>query len=327
MNANETMRRAVLALQPSFVLGVIDQIDLRHGKIAAVVAAPLRSVQQSRDVASFANVAPLPAVRGLLEVMSYEGRHKVVEQLGDHAENPTLEQLREAVTHVEGDGLSRDDLLAVLAFAVGEKFPAAPQCLALIEERHGELPTLSNAPRTSVSTATHVVDDATKEARRARREAAKAKKNKPSTGPAPYKKKSVTPQRPSNTPAQVVAPLPEVRREIRLTPLEQQHFSIHHPLAGWVVVTEVPFDGVDPEHEDMTSKERPVLVVAASDEAILARPLYSAERVGRQLFGAWKRLLEKPSYLSDSRLVLDVNPKSITLRVGQLTDHEWNQTF
>ncbi|HQU25921.1 MAG TPA: hypothetical protein PLS29_02700, partial [Acidimicrobiales bacterium] len=57
------------------------------------------------------------------------------------------------------------------------------------------------------------------------------------------------------------------RRALRLTPLEASRFDPAHPLAGAVVVVEVPFDGVDPDAPEATAKARPALVVAGAPAA------------------------------------------------------------
>jgi len=40
----------------------------------------------------------------------------------------------------------------------------------------------------------------------------------------------------------------------------------------------VPFDATDPSAPEQKSKERPALVVAASADSLLVRPIYSAKR-------------------------------------------------
>jgi len=135
-SANTIVRAAFLKIDPDVTLRAADSLDLRaHAKVSAVVGVPLRQLQQRRDVTAFATTAPLAAVRGLLEVMALAPLEATIELLGDHAESPTYEQLSEAVDQLLASGSSNDDVVAVLAHAIGASFPAAPHCRRLLEER------------------------------------------------------------------------------------------------------------------------------------------------------------------------------------------------
>ena len=90
------------------------------------------------------------------------------------------------------------------------------------------------------------------------------------------------------------------------------------------MLADVAFDDVDPLVPDQTSKERPALVVAASGDAVLVRPIYSLDGPGRMLFGPWRRAgLNKACYVSDDRIVVEAPLHTLT-RVGNLTVSEWN---
>jgi hypothetical protein len=111
------------------------------------------------------------------------------------------------------------------------------------------------------------------------------------------------------------------------TPSELEAFDPAHPLVGSVVLAEVPFDAVDPMIPEQRSKFRPVLVVAASDEAILALGIYSNQSPSRSLFQPWRRLgLAHVSYISTDRIALFVSLESLE-RIGRLSDEEWNSLF
>ncbi len=130
------MRAALLKMDAEHVLSVVDTLDLRaNAKVSAVVGVPLRQLQQRRDVEAFAVSAPVAAVRGLLEVIALSPLEKVIELLGDHAENPSYERLAAAIDEFLQSGGSIDDALSVLAFAVGDNFPAAAHCRQLLGER------------------------------------------------------------------------------------------------------------------------------------------------------------------------------------------------
>ena len=108
------------------------------------------------------------------------------------------------------------------------------------------------------------------------------------------------------------------------TPAELERFDPDHALVGTVVIAEVPFDAVDPAVPDQKAKARPALVVAASDDAVLVRPIYSNDAPTRSVLQAWRRLgLDHPSYVDDARVVV-AGPTASLERVGRLSDQEWN---
>ncbi len=112
---------------------------------------------------------------------------------------------------------------------------------------------------------------------------------------------------------------------MNFTPAELERFNPEHALAGTVVIVEVPFVSTDPSAPEQKSKERPALVVAASADGLLVRPIYSANAPTRSLLQAWRRLgLDHVCYVDDSRIALNVVPTAPFERVGRLTDQEWN---
>jgi hypothetical protein len=109
------------------------------------------------------------------------------------------------------------------------------------------------------------------------------------------------------------------------TPAELERFDPEHAMVGTVVIVEVPFDATDPSAPEQKSKERPALVVAASADSLLVRPIYSANAPTRNVFQAWRRLgLDHVCYVDDTRVALSVAPSESLGRVGRLTDQEWN---
>jgi hypothetical protein len=328
-NAAEVSRRALLKITEPTILTAVDGLDLRgNAKISAVVGIPLRTLQQRHDVTSFAATAPIAAVTSLLELLAMATLEKVIVALGEHADTPNFEQLSDAIDEVRRDGASDDDVVAVLAFAIAEAFPAAPHCRRLFDERTDlALPELPDAVLTATPVVPKETDPEIKEQRRRRREEEKKRKRGPT---------SVRPPRPTKTkpapkvrdvarePRDVTGGVSEERRRIHFTPAELERFDPAHPMAGFVVITEVPFDATDPATPERKSKERPALVVAASADALLVRPIYSNAAPTRKVFRAWRRLgLDHVCYLDDARVALSVATESLE-RVGQLNDQEWN---
>jgi hypothetical protein len=113
---------------------------------------------------------------------------------------------------------------------------------------------------------------------------------------------------------------------MKLTPVEEIEFNTSHPLVGTVVLAQVPFDDTDASIPEVSAKERPALIVAASASGILVRGIYSNTGVTRVLFSPWRRLnLDHPSYVDVARTaVRDVEMNDI-VRLGRLTVPEWNQ--
>ena len=127
------------------------------------------------------------------------------------------------------------------------------------------------------------------------------------------------------SPTLVTPPIVEERRRLLFTPLEQARFDVRHPLVGVVLVLDVPFDAKDPALPDVTSKNRPVLVVAASSDELLVRPLYSNSAPTRTVFQPWRRLgLDHVSYIDDGRVVISGVRFDALQQLGELTTPEWN---
>lgn len=330
-NATVVVRAALLKMNPERVLSVVDSLDLRaNAKVSAVVGVPLRQLQQRRDVEAFVTGAPIAAARALLEVIAMAPLEKVIELLGDHAEHPTYQQLSAAIDQLLDGGGSTDDALSVLAYAIGEAFPAAAQCRQLISEREEfALPEIPESHAATVLAAPREVSPEIREQRKQRREEEKRRKKTaaPPRAPRSAKPKNSVPPRPSASVTPAKPSAPESRRRALLTPLEESRFDADHPLVGSVVVTEVPFDALDPAQPDVSSKERPALVVAASGEELLVRALYSQTSPTRSIFGPWRRVgLDHVSYIDDARLALPLGSEPLR-PLGQLTTAEWNALF
>jgi hypothetical protein len=333
-SATDIARRAILKIDAATVLSVVDGLDLRgHAKISAVVGMPLRTLQQRRDVATFGATAPIAAVHALLELLAMAPLEKVIAALGDHSDAPNFDQLVAAIDAVQSDGATVDDIVAVLGFAVAEEFPAASHCRRLLEERPELLlPELPDLVGSSTLLSPKEIDPEVREARRRRREEEKKRKRGPVSAhpPRPAKSKSPMPSRTVTkaTTTGAVSDVTPARRRVLLTPAEVERFNPDHPLAGAVVIVEVPFDAFDPLAPEQQSKQRPVVVVAANDDALLVRPVYSSATPTRTILSAWRRLgLDHVCYVDDTRVALAFSSTASPERVGRLTDAEWNALF
>lgn len=331
-NANTIVRCVFLKIDPEITLRAVDTLDLRaHAKVSPVVGVPLRQLQQRRDVDVFAVTAPVAALKSLLELLALAPLEKIVEYLGDHAESPSYEQLVGAVDQLLASGSSNDDVAAVLAYAVGESFPAAPHCRRLFEEREEfALPALPELVAPAVLASPREVSPEIRELRKTRREEEKRRRKTSSSTrpPRASKPKSGAPTRPdlSVRASPLVTPPPnERRRRVRFTPLEMVRFNVDHPLVGSVLVVDVPFEAHDPEHPEVSSKDRPALVVAVSDEELLVRPIYSSQSPTRSIFQPWRRVgLDHVSFIDGARVVVSHVRSDPLRQLGHLTIPEWN---
>jgi len=333
-SSHDLMRRALVAIDEAFVFDIVDQINLVGVKLPAVVAVPLKGLQKKHDLATFAAGAPIDAVSGVLELLSMEGLERIIDLLGDHAENPNFDQLKAASDAYRAEGGTRNDLIAVLAFAAGQEFPAAPSCRQLLDQEADlQLPELTITVGTTSLLSPKEQDAAVLEQRRLRREEEKAKKKAKAEKAAAAKsapaKKVKTEKKAAPTPPPTPSPVPVLevtRRSVMLTPAEAATFDPGHPLAGWVVMTEVPFDAVDPMAPEMQAKVRPAVVVAASAEGFLVRGVYSLESPTRHLFQPWRRAqLDHVSYIDDIRIAVAADAE--LTKLVQLSDEEWNGLF
>lgn len=226
----------------------------------------------------------------------------------------------------------RDDEVAVaLAFAIGHDFPAAAHCRRILsEEVELALPEIDIVIGQASLLNPKVVDEAVREQRRRRREeekarrrAHRAKADVERSSPRSKAEKRTPPPPSRVTTESVAASVVMSRRVPLLTPAEAALYDPQHPLAGWVVTTHVPFDSVDPVIPEQQSKVRPAVVVAASDDGLLVRGIYSHPSPTRSIFSPWRRLgLDHVSYVDVARSPVDVDVE--VNRLGALSDEEWN---
>lgn len=322
------LRRGILKCPPEFVLQTVDGLNLRpNGRVSVVVGAPLRILQQKRDVTHFASTAPVAAVRALSELLGATALQRVIELLGENSDDPSFEQLAKAVDQCLAEGVTSGEIAAMLSFAIEEQFAAAPHCWRLLDERSDlALPELEEVAVRPVMLASHEVDPAIKEQRRQRREEQRLQKKKEQRPLAQRPKKNSAKAPVSPAPPSVVPSLTlKTRRRLPMTPAELARFSTEHPQVGWLVLADVPFDATDPEIPDVTSKLRPAVVIAGAPNELLVQPVYSKTHPTRVLLSGWRRLgLDRPSYVDGERLAISWNVNEPPQRLGRLNDEEWN---
>jgi hypothetical protein len=346
-DATTLVRRAIVAYGTSEILTLVDSLNLQpSARVDVVIVAPLRNLHRSRNVEAFASNAPTPAVRFLAELISQDALSRVVELLGDHADEPTLEELTGGVDALLAEEVAPSVVAMMLALAAANGVPAAPHCELLLDSRpEFSLPVLNVVAPASPLAPAHVVDPKVREQRAQRREAQKQlrqrQNSRPSSRPAKTKTappRPVTPAlsplkdltTPANAPvappAPVVASVPVIeRRRVHLTPHEEERFSTDHPLSGTVIALDVPFDAANTEELGVSAKIRPVLVVAGAAEELLVLPIFTSDGPGRVSFASWKQTgLDHASFLSLDRVTVTLEPSTAIRRIGRLNDQEWN---
>ena len=216
----------------------------------------------------------------------------VIEVLGDHADDPTRDQLLEAVDAVGGE--YDDVMVAVMLASVADgEMAASDLCFTVLDtderfgvtdwarfERADQAPT---EPKAAVA-----VSEEQREARRAkkqrdaeeRRRVAEAKaRAADQVRLARKKERAASSERRPDAPATdrpTVSTAPSLgHRRAILSPAEEAEFDRDDPWASGVVLAWVRFDGVDPDEPDLDGKVRPCVVVAGSPTHLLVRPGYS----------------------------------------------------
>jgi hypothetical protein len=321
------VRRALASVDPQRILERIDELNLQPaGNADVVILAPLRNLRRGRNVVAFVTTGPAPAIRFVAEMCSHETLERVVAVLGDAADNPTFEQLAGAVDDLLAEGCNASDVTVMLALAAANQVPAAGHCRRLLDERaEFSLPELDAPPPPPVS-ALHEVDPQIKEQRRQRRELQRQSKRRAQSRP---------PTRPARTPNPPVAPgavaRPEVaavattRRRAPLTPIELAEFSDEDARSGDVLWVRIEHEGSDWQSPGVHEKERPAVLVAANDDAVLVRPVYSRESPERVLLAGWVRLgLDRPSWVGAERWRVERREAGSLRHIGRLSDEEWN---
>jgi hypothetical protein len=270
----------------------------------------------------------------------------VIEALGEHADDPTRDQLLAAIDHV-ADDVDEVTIAVMLASVADGDMAASDLCFTLLdtEERFGltgwrsfeRVAPTEEPTRRPVPVAT---SDEQREARRAkkqrdaedrRRKAEAAARAAVQVRSARKKERAATSDRPSASPAGDPAPAPILptlgHRRALLTPLEEEEFDRDDPWATGVVLAWVPFDAADADNSGLDGKVRPCVVLAGSSTHLLVRPGYSAGGVKSRDWKShpvrhWRRSgFDEPTWI-DVDAVRVSRPE--TGPTGFLEPDDWN---
>ncbi|MGA2835297.1 MAG: hypothetical protein ABSF84_01740 [Acidimicrobiales bacterium] len=316
--------------------------------ISKPIANALASLRKHRDPLSVLGRAQYrAALPYAAAVMAEPCLSAVIEVLGDNADDPTREQLMEAL---EAVGPDFDDvtLTLMLASVADGEMTASDLCFEVLDsdERFGltdwarfeRVVPEATRPRTPTAASAEQ-----REARKARKQreaeekrrqaeakakaadqVRRARKSERTAGPGRHLEQE-EPERATSP----VAPSLGRRRAV-LTPLEEEEFDRDDPWVGGVVLAWVPFDALDPDHPELEGKVRPCVVVAGSATHVLVRPGYSEGGMKSRDWKSvpvryWRRSgFDQPTWID----VVSVRvPRPEVGPTGWLAPDDWNSLW
>ena len=345
----------------AMLLAALDQVDVRSFKeslqrvadprfpIAKPIANALAALRKHRDPASVLGRAQYRAALPYAAAVYAEPcLAAVIEALGEHADDPTREQLLEAIDAAEGEFDDRTVTVMLASVADGD-MPASDLCFSILDgdERFAlvgwqEFERATTEPSPTGGPASAGASQEQRDSRRAkkqrdaedrRKKADAAARAAEQVRSARKKERAAAIERPDGSgEVAVSAPvLPTMgRRQPILTPLEEEEFDRGDPWSAGVVLAWVPFDAEDAEHPDLEGKVRPCVVVAGSPTHLLVRPGYSAGGVKSRDWKSvpvrhWRQSgFDEPTWI-DVDAVRVVRPD--TGPTGYLEPDDWNSLW
>jgi hypothetical protein len=314
------------------------------------VTNALNALRKHRDPAS---VATRPQYRAALPylaaVLADDCLSRTIEVLGDHSDDPTRQQLLEALDEVRGS--FADVTIGVMLASVADgRMPASDLCfeVAAEDERFGltgwaahdahdargpAAPVVERAPTPEQREARRLKKQRDAEERRRRAEASRkageqvrrARKQERSASAAAASTKEA-----GDAPATVdggSSVAPRLTRRAALTPVQEESFDRNDPWATGVIFAWVAFDSVDPDQPELEGKSRRCVVVAGSPTDLLVRPGYSE---GGMKSRDWKSVplrhwrqagFDQPTWIDSETLEV---PRPSEGPIGWLASEDWN---
>jgi len=312
------------------------------------VTNAINALRKHRDPAG---VVTRPQYRAALPyvaaVAADECLGKTVDVLGDHSDDPTREQLLDALEEVRGE--FPDVIVGVMLASVADAdMPASDLCfeVAATDERFGltdwaeggadggggsapePRPDRATTPEQREARRLKKQKDAEDRrrkldaARRAGEQVRRARKQERS-GAA---QTAGTADR--SDPDGRTRGAARLKRRAALTPSQEDEFDRDDPWVGGVVFAWVPFDSIDPDRPELEGKSRRCVVVAGSPTHLLVRAGFSeGGRKSRDWTSVplrhWKRAgFDQPTVVDTERL--RVARPAEGGPVGWLTSEDWN---
>jgi hypothetical protein len=346
-SAREAMLLAALArTDPRSFKEALQVVTDPRFPISKATANALAALRKHRDPRSVLDRAQYRmAVPYAAAIYSEPCLAAVIEALGDRADDPTREQLLDAVDSV-ADDFDEVTVAVMLASVADGDMAASDLCFSLLdtEERFGLTGWRSFGRAAPGDGATRrpaapVTSEEQREARRAkkqrdaeerRRKSEAAARAAEQVRSARKKERAAAADRPTAaggdpTPTPVLPSLGH-RRAV-LTPLEEEEFDRDDPWATGVVPAWVAFDDADTDRSGLDGKVRPCVVLAGSPTHLLVRAGYSAGGVKSRDWKShpvrhWRRSgFDEPTWI-DVDAIRVARPE--TGPSGYLEPDDWN---
>jgi hypothetical protein len=303
-----------------------------------------------------------PALALVGAAVSEECLAACIEQLGDHADDPTKEQLTDALDAIGAD-FSPSTMAVMLASVADSEMPASDLCLEILsnDDRFGlteaagadageapegepvaegasDTPSADGEPEPERAGAGTPDADVRREERRLRRRRdAEARRKRTDAAqrsveqvrrarrrrPEPPSEKA----RSTAVAAVLASEAPRLRRRAVLTPAQEREFDRDDPWSGAVVFAWIPFDDGE-EGSDIDGKSRRCIVVAGTSKHLLVRPGYSEGGVKSRDWKAvelrgWRRAgFDQPTWIDFAAVRVERDPE--VTPVGWLSAEDWN---
>jgi len=345
-DAREAMLQAALSRVDARVLREsLQAVSDPRFPISKPIANALAALRKHRDPASvLGKVQYRAALPYAAAVMAEPCLAAVIEQLGDNADEPTHDQLLEAVDAVGAD--YDDVMIAVMLASVADGDMAASDlCFTVLDtderfgltdwarfERPGTAPTEPRSPS--------AVSPEQREARKARKQRdaeekrrhAEAKARAAEQVRSARKKERAAASGRTSVPGTGERPVVSVapsmgRRRAILSPLEEEEFDRDDPWAAGVVLAWVRFDASDADQPGLEGKIRPCVVIAGSPTHVLVRPGYSEGGVKSRDWKCtpvryWRQSgFDQPTWIDVGAVRV---PRPDTGPTGWLEPDDWN---
>jgi hypothetical protein len=314
--------------------------------IPTPVANALKALRKHRDPVSVLDKPQYrPALPFVSAAMADACLTRTIEVLGDHSDDPTREQLLEALDEVRET--YSDVIVGVMLASVADgEMPASDLCfdIATTDERYGLADRTAfepaSAPARPAVKAPHQPTVEQREARRLKkqREAEERRRKMEAARKAgeqvrrARKLERTSSAADESRPAVDAAPgrgsAPRLTRRAVLTPAQEEEFDRGDPWTAGVVFAWVPFAPDDPDAPRLEGKSRRCVVVAGSADQLLVRPGFSEGGVKSRDWKSvalrhWKRAgFDQPTWIDGESI--RVPRGEVEAPLGWLSPEDWN---
>ena len=298
------LRTALSKLAVERIRDGLARVADAHAQLARATLNAANAMRRQRDPLSALGRAQYRSVLSpLAAVLADDCLAATIEALGEHADDPTEEEL---LTALDALRPRFDDatVAVMLASVAGSDLQASELCYRVVttdarfgvatvsrdaeEVPEGEPTPVDEAPAGRAAGQT-VADRSSEEQRAARRERKRRESDQRRRRASATERaaeearlarrrsrpKAEAPTRHTSTGTRAARVVPQLMRKPVLTPVQAEEFDPDDPWVGGVVYAWVPFDRIDPEAPELDGKSRRSVVVAGSATHLLVRPGYS----------------------------------------------------